>query len=375
MLSESQERMLMVLKPGREAEAAKIFHKWELDFAVIGKLTNTGHLVCFRNGKKEVDISVGPLVEQSPLYNRPWEPTPEQPAVDAKKYPLPQGASPLTILQKLLATPDLCSRRWIWEQYDSLIGANTSQGPGGDAAVVRLDGSNKALAMTVDCSPRYCAADPVMGGKQAVVETYRNLCAVGAKPMAITDNMNFGNPEKPRIMGQFVGAVQGIKEACLALDYPIVSGNCSLYNETNGNPILPAPVIGGVGLIADVTKTAKVAFKPDEAIILIGETRGHIGQSLYLLIALAEMALAGDVGCSIEQTGDGAFWFGEDQARYVVTVKDADDFQQKLEAADIRHVLLGQTGGIALVMKDVGSVELADLRGLHEGWFDDYMSH
>lgn len=420
MLSESQERMLMVLKPGREAEAAKIFYKWELDFAIIGKLTDTGHLVCFRKGKKEIDISVGPLVEHSPLYHRPWEPTPEQPTVDAKQYPLPQGATPLSILQKMIATPDLCSRRWIWEQYDSLIGANTSQGPGGDAAVVRLDGGNKALAMTVDCSPRYCAADPIAGGKQAVVETYRNLCAVGAKPIAITDNMNFGNPEKPRIMGQFVGAVQGIKEACLALDYPIVSGNCSLYNETNGSPILPAPVIGGVGLIADVTKTVNVAFKENEAIILVGETHGHIGQSLYLreifgkeegapppvnltterrhgkfvrehitngditachdvsdgglLIALVEMALAGDVGCSIEQTGDGSFWFGEDQARYVVTVKDADDFLQKLEAADIRHVLLGQTGGKDLVMKDVGRVELSTLRGLHEGWFDDYMS-
>ncbi len=422
MLSESQERMLMVLKPGREADAARIFHKWELDFAVIGKLTDTGHLVCKRDGKTEVDIPVGPLVEQSPLYNRPWEPTPLQATIDAAQYPLPKDATPFTVLQKLMASPDLCSRRWIWEQYDSLIGANTSQGPGGDAAVVRLDGSNKALAITVDCSPRYCAADPVMGGKQAVAGTWRNLCAVGAKPLAITDNMNFGNPEKPRIMGQFVGAVQGIKEACIALDYPVVSGNCSLYNETNGSPILPAPVIGGVGLIEDVTKAANIAFKGEgEAIFVVGETKGHIGQSLYLreihgkedgapppvhltaerrhgkfmrtliaagditachdvadgglLVALAEMALAGDVGCSLDVVdADAGFWFGEDQARYVITTKDADNFLEKAEAAEVPCLLLGQTFGKSLVIKGKGSLELSSLRTLHEGWLPHYMS-
>ncbi|MFY9287505.1 MAG: phosphoribosylformylglycinamidine synthase subunit PurL [Alphaproteobacteria bacterium] len=422
MLSESQERMLMVLKPGREAEAEKIFHKWELDFAIIGKLTDTGRLVCKRHGKTEVDIKVDPLVEQSPLYNRPWEPTPPQAHIDPAKYPLPKGMTALDALKKLIASPDLCSRRWITEQYDSLVGANTAQGPGGDAAVVRLEGSQKALAMVVDCSPRYCAADPVMGGKQAVVETYRNLCAVGAKPLAITDNMNFGNPEKPRIMGQFVGAVQGIKEACLALDYPIVSGNCSLYNETNGSPILPAPVIGGVGLIDDVAKTTCIRFKNEgEAIFVVGEGHAHIGQSLYLreihgkeegdvppvhltaerrngkfirnhiqagaitachdvsdgglLVALSEMALASDVGCSIEQEGDAAFWFGEDQGRYIVTVKDADAFQEMLDAANIPHLLLGQTIGSSLALKGVGMVELSDLRTHFESWLPDYMSH
>ena len=257
MLSESQERMLIVLKPGREAEASRIFDKWELDFAVIGTLTETGHIVCLRHGQKEIDIPVGPLVDQSPVYNRPWEPTPPQADVVASSYPLPKGETVLTILQKLVATPDLCSRRWIWEQYDSLVRANTAQGPGGDAAVVRLDHSSKALALTVDCSPRYCAADPVMGGKQAVAETWRNICAVGAKPLAITDNMNFGNPEKPRIMGQFVGAVQGITEACLALDYPVVSGNCSLYNETNGSPILPRASDWRRGLNAGCNKSCR----------------------------------------------------------------------------------------------------------------------
>ena len=246
LLSESQERMLLVLKPGQEAVAERIFRKWELDFAVIGKLTDTGRLVCMRNGVKEVDLEVAPLVENSPLYDRPHEATPKQPVIAASAYPLPSGETPLSVLQKLLATPDLCSRRWIWEQYDCDVGGDTAQSSGGDAALVRVHGTNKALAMTVDCSPRFCAADPVEGGKQAVAETYRNLSAVGAKPLALTDNMNFGNPEKPRIMGQFVGAIQGITEACLALDYPVVSGNCSLYNETNGSAILPAPAIGGV---------------------------------------------------------------------------------------------------------------------------------
>lgn len=412
----------MVLKPGREQEAKTIFEKWELDFAVIGKLTDTGRIICTRHGKTEIDIEVGPLVEQSPLYNRPWEPTPEQPEIDPAQYPLPKGLTPFDVLKKLLATPDLCSRRWIWEQYDSLVGANTAQGPGADAAVVRLGPTTtKALAMVVDCTPRYVAADPITGGAQAVAETYRNLCAVGAKPMAITDNMNFGNPEKPRIMGQFVGAVEGIKEACLALDYPVVSGNCSLYNETNGNPILPAPVIGGVGLIDDIEKTANIAFKQSgEALFLVGETHGHIGQSLYLreiygkeagdppavhltaerrngkfirthihngditachdvadgglLVAIAEMALAGHLGCTLEITESKAgFWFGEDQARYVVTVKDADDFQAQAEAAGIPILLLGQTGGKSLSIRNLATVELAVLRQSHENWFPAYM--
>ena len=421
MLSESQERMLMVLKPGREVEAEKIFQKWELDFAIIGALTDTGRIVCTRHGKVEIDIAVAPLVEQSPVYNRPWEPTPASAPVDPAAYPLPKGETVLTVLQTLMASPDLASRRWIWEQYDSLVGANTAQGPGGDAAVVRLNGGNKALAMTVDCTPRYCAADPILGGAQAVAETWRNLCAVGAKPLAITDNMNFGNPEKPRIMGQFVGAVEGIREACLALDYPVVSGNCSLYNETNGSPILPAPVIGGVGLIEDVTKTVGIGFRrAGEFVFVLGETKGHIGQSLYLreihgkedgpppavhltaerrhgkfvrahiidgditachdvsdgglLVALADMALAGNTGCSVEiDAADAAFWFGEDQARYVVTVADADDFHAKTEAAGIPALLLGQTGGDVLTLKNIGTLDLATIRAAHEGWMPNLM--
>ncbi len=420
MLSESQERMLMVLKPGREAEAEKIFQKWELDFAIIGMLTDTGHIVCMRNGQKEIDIKVEPLVEASPVYNRPWEPTPAQPEIPAGSYPLPNGETVLTILQKLVATPDLCSRRWIWEQYDSLVRANTAQGPGGDAAVVRLDNSTKALAMTVDVSPRYCAADPVMGGMQAVAETWRNICAVGAKPLAITDNMNFGNPEKARIMGQFVGAIEGIKQACLALDYPVVSGNCSLYNETSGNPILPAPAIGGVGLMADVTKAVGIAFRNEgETIFVIGETKSHIGQSLYLreifakeegtpppvdlaaerkhgefvrdlidrrlitschdvsdgglLVALAEMAMPRGIGATITQTGDAGFWFGEDQARYVIATSKPDDIIAKAKAANIPLTKLGQTGGKEINLESK-SIPVDALRTAHEKWLPEFMN-
>lgn len=418
MLSESQERMLMVLKPGHEGEAERIFQKWELDFAVIGKLTDTGRLVCSRNGIIEIDIKVEPLVEQSPVYNRPWEPTPKQ--ADIAAASLPQTKLPLAVLQALMASPDLCSRRWIWEQYDSLIGADTAIGPGGDAAVVRVRDSNKALAMVVDCSPRYCAADPVEGGKQAVAETWRNICAVGGKPLAITDNMNFGNPEKPRIMGQFVGAVQGIKAACEALDYPVVSGNCSLYNETSGNPIMPAPVIGGVGLLDDVSKTTTIAFKAEgQAVYVIGATKGHVGQSLYLreihgreegapppvdlaaerkhgefvralindraltachdvadgglLVAIAEMALAGKIGFKAEVEGDAGFWFGEDQARYVVTSSDAAKLEQRAKAEGISLTKLGTTIGSALQIKSE-ILDLDVLHKLHEGWLPHFMA-
>ncbi|MDD2326050.1 MAG: phosphoribosylformylglycinamidine synthase subunit PurL [Alphaproteobacteria bacterium] len=421
MLSESQERMLFVLKPGHEQEAEAIFKKWELDYAVIGKLTDTGRIVCLRHGKVEVDIEVDPLVENSPVYDRPHVATPAKPVLDAATFAVPDGETLLTVLKTMLGTPDLCSRRWIWEQYDCHVGHNTAQASGGDAAVVRVDGTQKALAMCIDCTPRYCVADPVMGGKQAVVETYRNICAVGAKPLAVTDNMNFGNPEKPEIMGQFVGACEGMKEACIAIDYPIVSGNCSLYNETNGQPILPVPAIGGVGLMPDVAKAMTIAFKGEgETIFVLGESKGHIGQSLYLreifgkeegapppvnltaerrhgkfvreliqqgglitachdvsdgglLIAVAEMAMVGDVGCKLEAPAtDAGFWYGEDQARYVVTTRDPDAFIAKAEAAGIPCLILGLTGGDKIQMGGE-AVELNWIREIHESWLPDYM--
>lgn len=421
MLSESQERMLIILKPGHEEAAAKIFEKWELDFSVIGELTDTGRLVGWRNGVKELDMPIEPLVEKSPVYNRAWEPTPAQPDLDAADYPLSAGETILNIAQKMLASPDLCSRRWIWEQYDSLVGADTAQGPGGDAAVVRIRDTQKALAMTVDCTPRYCAADPVMGGKQAVAETWRNLCAVGAKPLAITDNMNFGNPEKPRIMGQFVGAVQGIGEACRALDYPVVSGNCSLYNETNGSAILPAPVIGGVGLLQDVSKTVPVALRGEgETLFVIGETRGHVGQTLYLrdihgkeagsvppvnlaaerrhgkfvrhliderlitschdvsdgglLIALIEMAMAGNIGVLIDALfPNPVFWFTEDQGRYVIATREAEKTLLAAAEADVPLTRVGITGGDNVQVRGQPAVTLETLRAKHEGWLPGFM--
>ncbi|MGH6931452.1 MAG: phosphoribosylformylglycinamidine synthase subunit PurL, partial [Dongiaceae bacterium] len=281
MLSESQERMLMILKPAARDRAKAIFDKWELDFAEIGRLTDSGRLVLRKDGKVQADMPVQPLVDRAPIYERPWVPTPPRPEIDAAA--LVHKLDPIAALEKLIACPDLASKGWIWRQYDHLVMGRTVQRPGGDAAVVRLPDSNKGLALTTDCTPRYCAADPRRGGAQAVAESWRNLTAVGATPLAVTDNMNFGNPQRPEIMGQFVGCIEGMREACLALDYPVVSGNVSLYNETNGKGIPPTPVIGGVGLLADVRKSVSIAFKAaGDSIILIGASQGHLGSSLYL---------------------------------------------------------------------------------------------
>ena len=427
MLSESQERMLMILKPQAMDKARAIFEKWELDFAEIGRLTNTGHLVLKKNGKVEADMPVAPLVEKSPVYQRPYVPTKLQANIDPASVPAPSDL--LAALRTLIGSPDLASRRWVWEQYDHLVMGHTAQRPGGDAAVVRLpDMNGKALAITSDCTPRYCFADPKTGGAQAVVETWRNLTAVGAMPLAITDNMNFGNPQRPEIMGQFVGCIEGMVEACKALDYPVISGNVSLYNETNGKGILPTPVIGGVGVIADAAKSAPIAFRqPGEVILLVGETKGHLGQSIFLrelhgreegapppvdlaaekrngdfvrtqilagsvtachdcsdgglLVAIAEMAMAGNLGATIrapEKTSAPAhaFWFGEDQARYVATVAmgSADQFLGAARKAGVPVTVLGETGSNALTLVDSGTISVADLKGAHEAFFPDLMS-
>src|ERR1700761_2913401 len=279
MLSESQERMLAVLKPGREAQAEAIFKKWELDFAVIGITTNTNRLVVKHKGKVEADMPITALSDAAPVYERPFD---RRAAAVGPIHNLPKR-DVLQSLKKILGSPDMCSRRWVWEQYDYTVMADTVQQPGGDAAVVRVHGKKKGLAITTDVTPRYCHADPFEGAKQAVAEAYRNISAVGALPLAVTDNLNFGNPQKPDIMGQIVGAVDGIGEACRALDFPVIGGNCSLYNETNGEGILPTPAIGGVGLMADVNRMATVALKrAGDALILIGDTRGHLGQSVFL---------------------------------------------------------------------------------------------
>jgi phosphoribosylformylglycinamidine synthase len=414
MLSESQERMLMILKPGREAEAEAIFRKWELDFAVIGHLTDTGRIVIRHQGAIEAEIPLAPLESEAPLYRRPTAETPKQNVLDAASVADPVGVP--AALTKLVGSLDLCSRRWIWDQYDSTVGGQTVQRPGGaDAAVVKLEGLKRALAMTTDCTPRYCLADPEEGGRQAVAEAWRNLTAVGATPLAITDNMNFGNPEKPEIMGQFAAAVRGMAAACTALDFPVVSGNVSLYNETNGKGILPTPAIGGVGVLEDAAQAIGLALRPGLDLILVGETQGWLGQSLWLreiagreegapppvdlaaerrngdfvrarilagavaachdvadgglLVAVAEMAIGGDVGATLEQPPGlpaHAFWFGEDQGRYVLAAADGAALLAAAAAAGVPAARLGQTGGGDLVLPGVSSISVASLRAAHE---------
>ena len=282
MLSESQERMLMVLKPGKEAVAKAIFDKWDLDAEVIGVTTDTGHMVLKQFGEVVCDIPVPPLAEDAPNYDRPWVEPPERAEFDVEKHDEPESYT--DVLLKLMSCPDMASKRWVWEQYDRHVMGDTidSSMSGGDAAIVRIHGTNKALAICSDCNPHYVAAGPFEGGKAVVAESYRNLSAVGAKPIAITDNLNFGNPEKPKTMGYIVKAIEGMAEACRELDFPVVSGNVSLYNETDGVAIPPTPVVGGVGLIEDVSKIATIhGAKAGDALYLIGETHAHLGASLY----------------------------------------------------------------------------------------------
>jgi len=421
LLSESQERMLMVLKPGTEDTARTIFEKWELDFAVVGQLTDTGRMVMKMGGEIAADLPIDPLAMASPEYDRPWEKTPAESELAAADVAAPDSL--MGALRTILGAPDMCSKRWIWEQYDHLVMNDTVARPGGDAALVRVQDTKKGLAMTIDCSPRYCQADPVRGGRQAVAEAWRNLTAIGAAPLAVTDNMNFGNPERPRIMGQFVGAIEGISEACIALDFPVVSGNVSFYNETAGQAILPTPAIGAVGLIEDCATAVGIGFAgAGDTIILIGETRGHLGQSIYLreilgreegapprvdlaaeraggdfvrglildgavnachdlsdgglLVALAEMAMAGGIGAAIDD-GAGevplhAWAYGEDQGRYLITANHGGAVLRAAEAAGVPAAAIGETGGGSL--KFAGeSAAINDLKDIFEAWLPDYM--
>jgi phosphoribosylformylglycinamidine synthase subunit PurL len=425
MLSESQERMLMILRPGGEAEARRIFKKWELDFAVIGRVTDTGRLVLRMAGDTAADILVEPLVSEAPVYQRPWRRT--EPEPDIAPASLPER-DPLACLRQLIASPALASKRWIWEQYDHLVMGNTIKRPGGDAAVVRVSPIGKALALATDCTPRYCRADPARGAAQAVAENWRNLTAVGAEPLAITDNMNFGNPERPEIMGQFVSAIEGMREVCQALGYPVVSGNVSLYNETSGRAILPTPVIGGVGLIADARSAVDLALKQEgDTLILIGETKGHLGASLYLreiegreegpppsvdltaerrngdfvramihaghvaachdlsdggfLVALAEMAIAGSRGATLECPGNiprHAWLFGEDQGRYLVETADPGAILSAAQIAGILATCIGRVDsageGAALTLCGGGAISVAQLTAANEAWLPGYMA-
>jgi phosphoribosylformylglycinamidine synthase len=412
MLSESQERMLLVLRPDRAEMARAIIEKWDLDYAVIGHITDTGRIIITHKGVVEADIPLGPLSDAAPLYRRPVTYAPKPAPLSDVEDPVGLEAA----LLKLIACPDLCSRRWIFDQYDSTVGGQTVKRPAqADAAIVRLEGNNRALALTTDCTPRYCAADPEAGGAQAVAEAWRNITATGAKPLAVTDNMNFGNPEKPEIMGQFAAAIKGMAAACLALDFPVVSGNVSLYNETEGRPILPTPAIGAVGVIENAALATGIALRPGLGLVLIGQTRGELGQSLWLreicgredgappavdlaaerkngdfvraeilagnvsachdvsdgglLVAVAEMALAGNTGAALTQLESHAFWFGEDQARYVLAVANPPALLAAAAAARIPATLIGRTGGNSLTLPGTNAIFLDTLRDANERFF------
>ena len=424
MLSESQERMLMVLRPEQEREAEAIFKKWGLDFAIVGKTTDSLRFVVKHRGEVKVDLPIKELGDEAPLYDRPWVAAPKPTVLDSAS--IAPAMSNRDALRALLATPELCCKRWVWEQYDHLILGNTVRRPGGDAAVIRVGEGPKGLALATDVTARYCAADPYEGGKQAVAECWRNISVTGAKPLALTDNLNFGNPEKPEIMGQFVGCLEGIGEAARALDFPIVSGNVSLYNETRGSGIAPTPAIGGVGVIADVALAAKTGLASGDVIVLVGQTKGWLGQSVYLrdllgrlegapppvdlaaerrngdcvrnlvlgewvtaahdlsdgglAVALAEMALAGGVGATIDALPPGptyAVLFGEDQARYLVAVAP-DKLDHVIAQISVETdgcaLTIGIAGGDALTLPGEAPILLSELREAHESPLPAYMA-
>ena len=425
LLSESQERMLMVLKPGSEPVAERIFKKWELDFAVIGTTTDTGHFVARHKGVVEADIPLPALAHAAPIYERPYEKREPLPVIAPEDVQAPPSI--LSALERLIGSPHLASRRWIYEQYDHMVMADTIQRPGGDAGVVRVHGTNKGLAVSCDVTPRYCSADPFEGGKQAVAECWRNLTATGAKPLAVTDCLNFGNPERPEIMGEIVGAIEGMAEACTTLQFPVVSGNVSLYTETNGVAIPPTPAIGGVGLIADLTEMTDMALKADDdVILLLGAEAGHLGQSIYmsvmedrlegapppvdlaaeraigdlvrgfikagtvtavhdvsdggLLVAIAEMALAGKRGVDLEAAPENlpahAAWFGEDQGRYVVTAtpEHVATIEDVASVYGVPVRVLGTVRGDTMKLPDEAPLPLGMLRAAYEDWLPRFMT-
>ena len=420
MLSESQERMLMVLKPDATETARAIFDKWDLDFMPIGQVTETGRLVLLKDRGTACDIPLAPLVDDAPEYDRPQNPVPDRPQLASGDV---TTDDPITaVLQAMFAHVDLASRRWVYEQYDSDVMADTIAGPGGDAALVRVHGSQRGLAITTDCTPRYVEADPQTGGAQAVAEAYRNICAIGARPLAITNNLNFGNPEKPEIMAQLAQSVVGMGKAALHLNTPVVSGNVSLYNETDGVAIRPCPVVGMVGVIDDVTEAVGNQFvAADQDIFILGQDNstddGWLGESIYaahhgvtaiyapppvdldaekrtgdllrqliagklvtaahdisdggLGVAVAEMSLHTSFGVHITLPASGNIhgWaFGEDQARYVVTTPDAESLIAAAKSAAIPIARIGTvTAQAELQFGDHDTISVKTLRSLSEG--------
>lgn len=425
MLSESQERMLIVLRPDRTEQARAIFDKWELDFAVIGHLTDTGNIVIRHRGEVEADIPLAPLADQAPVYHRPTaparKPQPMEPIID------PVGTE--QALLRLIGCPDLASRAWVYNQYDSTVGGQTVRRPGAaDAAIVKVEDTQIGLALTTDCTPRYCRADAKLGGAQAVAEAWRNITATGARPLAVTDNLNFGSPEKPEVMGQFVDAIAGMGEACRALDFPVVSGNVSLYNETRApdgtsQSILPTPAIGGLGVLEDVNRAVGLEMPEGCDVMLLGETKGHLGQSIWLreilggqdgappaldlaaerrngdfvrglildgtviachdvadggvLVAVAEMVMAGQAGCVLDAPQSGmrpeAFWFGEDQSRYIVAVRDGAGLATLAQKAGVPCRRLGHSGGGGLTLPNGSTISKARLCAVHSEFFPRLM--
>lgn len=435
MLSESQERMLMVLQPDRKKLAIEIFNKWDLDVAEIGRTTNTGRLVLKHKRKVVCDIPVAPLGDDAPDLDRPYIELPKLPPLqnDPLFDPDKRSNSYNDVIEALLTTPDMASKRWIWEQYDRTVMGDTidSSQSGGDAAIVRIHGTNKAIAVCTDCTPRYVAADAREGGKQAVAETWRNLTCTGALPLAITNCLNFGNPERDDIMGQFVHAIEGMDEACRALDYPVVSGNVSLYNQTSGVAIPPTPCIGGVGLIRDLDRYCTLGgVKNGHHLLLIGESRGWLGSSLYaqhvlgygkdgtavhapppvdleaerkngdyvrrlirdrralavhdlsdggLAMAAIEMAMTSGVGFRLKNFSSlplYAWLFGEDQGRYLLAI-DEYSVNPVISTAHNRGIVATEIGlctGSRIIADGGFDMSLRDAHILSEKWLPDYMA-
>ena len=408
MLSESQERMLMVLKPAKEAEARAVFDKWDLDFAIVGETIAEDRFLIMHNGECKADLPLSTLASSAPEYDRPWVPT----EVNADMDDVPE-IDAIDGLKALIGSVNYCSRQWVYEQYDHMVMADTARAPGLGSGVIRVHGTDKLLAFTSDVTPRYVKANPIEGGKQAVAEAYRNLTAVGATPLATTDNLNFGNPEKPEIMGQFVGAIQGIGEAVAALDVPIVSGNVSLYNETDGQGILPTPTIGAVGLIASEDKLIGREVRDGHVALLIGETEGHLGQSALLAevfnriegdapavnldaekrngdfirdnhewitactdlsdgglaVAAFEMAETAGVGVQLD-AADTPTLFGEDQARYLVACNfdQAEALMMAAGQAGVTVTSVGRFTGDTIKM-GTSEAPLEDLSAIYRGTF------
>ena len=425
MLSESQERMLIILENGKEELAKKIFDKWNLDFAIIGKTTNTKNIELFFDDKSVAKIPVNTLVENSPMYDRKWKKSklPKKIKLDKKKI---NNLKIKDTLKKILSSPNICSKEWIWQQYDHTVMGDTIQKPGGDAGVVRVHGTEKAVAATVDSSATYCWAHPLTGGKQVVCETWRNLISVGAKPVAITNCLNFGSPEKEENMGEFVECVQGIGEACKYLQYPVVSGNVSFYNQTKEIGIKPTPAIGGVGLIKDYKKMLTMDFKNNGNIVLvIGKTEGHIDQSLLarlildekngpppevnlfneknngetlldliekdyvksahdvslggIITAISKMCIKGGKGIELKipkyLINEIEYFFSEDQGRYIieVTSEDLKNVTKILDKNSVHYDEIGKIIDKNMIINQKTKVTIDELKSYNTNWLKNYM--